>query len=62
MTKNEAMLETVNTMISDLKVFGLVNDLYIGHGIKGQRCAGAIKELERMAEQLTKEINTGKED
>lgn len=62
MTKNEAMLETVNTMISELKAFGLVNDQYIGQGIKGQHCAGAIKDLERMADQLTREISTGREN
>lgn len=61
MTKNEATLETVNTMISELRAFGLVDELGIGRGIKGQHCARAINGLEKMAEQLTREIKTGKE-
>lgn len=61
MTKNEATLETVNTIISELKAFDLVNEFGNGHGIKGQHCARALNALERMADEIAREIETGKE-
>ena len=61
MTKNEAALETVNAMISELKAFDIVSDLGIGHGIKGQYCAMALNGLNKMADEIAREIKLGKE-
>ena len=61
MTKNEAALQTVNTIISELKEFGLVEDNGIGHGIKGQYCAMALNGLKKMAGEIEREISAGKE-
>ncbi len=61
MTKNEAALETVNSIISDLKAFNITHENGIGHGIKGQHCARAINALERMAGEIEHEIHMGKE-
>lgn len=61
MTKNEAALETVNTMISELEALGLVSDLGIGQGVKGQYCAMALNGLKKMAGEITREISMGKE-
>ena len=61
MTKNEAALQTVNTIISELEALGLVSDLGIGSGIKGQHCARALNGLKKMAGEIEREIRAGKE-